>query len=310
MLGNDDDISALESALKEALRIARSVRSAELTQSSWLEDSARLGTHLNNVRRSMGDIRCSVGISSARDAILLYLRHNVGVAVSADALSGVAGINAWARRVRELRVEEGWPIESGVHTVDLDYHHYRLTADKPDLALADAWKVAKTIRGMTHLSGKNRALEYLKNLSPKAATQDQIEYVARIRAWQRRMRELDEEGWDIRSNVDEAHLPPGSYRLASLERRPARARQATKLRYEIMERDGNRCSDCGSSPDLDHIRLQVHHKLPVHQGGDNSTTNLMTLCESCHAGRHAVTNVSVRDELLHPQHEPPVLDEN
>ena len=56
------------------------------------------------------DIRGDKGLS-VRDKILKFFRHNVGVEVSGEELRYVAGDKTeWARRVRELRTEFGWPI--------------------------------------------------------------------------------------------------------------------------------------------------------------------------------------------------------
>lgn len=47
---------------------------------------------------------------SARDRILRYFEQREGEVVHADEIAAVAGIHAWARRIRELR-DAGHPIE-------------------------------------------------------------------------------------------------------------------------------------------------------------------------------------------------------
>lgn len=47
---------------------------------------------------------------SAKERILRYLEQREGEVVHADELAEVAGIHAWARRIRELR-DQGYPIE-------------------------------------------------------------------------------------------------------------------------------------------------------------------------------------------------------
>lgn len=42
-------------------------------------------------------------------------------------------------------------------------------------------------------------------------------------------------------------------------------------------RDGHTCQDCGSNENL-----EIHHILPVSQGGKNVLNNLKTVCEKCH----------------------------
>lgn len=49
---------------------------------------------------------------AARTKLRDYFLAHIGRVVTKDELSVVAGINEWARRVRELRDEEGWPILS------------------------------------------------------------------------------------------------------------------------------------------------------------------------------------------------------
>lgn len=56
----------------------------------------------------------------------------------------------------------------------------------------------------------------------------------------------------------------------------------------IKERDGNKCSQCGSTH-----RLHVHHIRPLSRGGTTSDANMITLCEECHDKKHK-HNVKVR----------------
>lgn len=56
-----------------------------------------------------------------------------------------------------------------------------------------------------------------------------------------------------------------------------------KLRYEIFQRDGNRCVVCGRQPP--EVKLHVDHRTPVTRMGDNNTSNLSTLCEECNLGK-------------------------
>ena len=50
---------------------------------------------------------------SARCRILHYLRRYPFTVIAGDELSVVSGISEYARRIRELRVQFGWPIYSG-----------------------------------------------------------------------------------------------------------------------------------------------------------------------------------------------------
>ena len=49
---------------------------------------------------------------SARDKLREYFLKNIGQVLNSDELRGVAGISEWARRVRELRTQEGYKIQT------------------------------------------------------------------------------------------------------------------------------------------------------------------------------------------------------
>jgi len=55
----------------------------------------------------------------------------------------------------------------------------------------------------------------------------------------------------------------------------------TRLRKQVLERDGWRCQECGSMR-----QLQVHHMKPRSQLGGDVMGNLITLCVICHRRAH------------------------
>jgi hypothetical protein len=69
---------------------------------------------------------------AVRDKILKYLRANVGRQVTNEELRYVAGNKTeWARRVRELRTEFGWPVAAKTTGMpDLPVGVYVLQADR------------------------------------------------------------------------------------------------------------------------------------------------------------------------------------
>lgn len=67
--------------------------------------------------------------TSARARLLAYLIQRPRVWVPASTLRRVAGITAWQRRLRELRVDDGWRIDSGGTS-------YRLLAQVADAGAA------------------------------------------------------------------------------------------------------------------------------------------------------------------------------
>jgi 5-methylcytosine-specific restriction endonuclease McrA len=54
------------------------------------------------------------------------------------------------------------------------------------------------------------------------------------------------------------------------------------LRRNVLERDGWRCQVCGST-----AGLEVHHIRRRSHSGDDSESNLITLCSRCHRAIHA-----------------------
>ena len=54
-------------------------------------------------------------------------------------------------------------------------------------------------------------------------------------------------------------------------------------RTKIINRDNNSCLRCGVGGE---IELEVHHILPINQGGTNDDSNLATLCPRCHKAAH------------------------
>ena len=69
---------------------------------------------------------------SAKQKIKAFLLANIGEVVTKNQLSEVAApVTEWARRVRELRTDEGWPIASHLDDGSLRPGEYMLTAEPP-----------------------------------------------------------------------------------------------------------------------------------------------------------------------------------
>lgn len=115
------------------------------------------------LRRLGSSLMCGLtGSESAKGRILAYLREHVGIVIAGEELMVVAGISEYARRIRELRIEEGWPLISGVTINNMEPDEiilllgekhpklkpdqYVLLADKPDREASTRWKLANEIR--------------------------------------------------------------------------------------------------------------------------------------------------------------------
>jgi hypothetical protein len=190
---------------------------------------------------------------SARDRILYYLREYPRTAIGREELTIVAGIQEWARRVRELRVEAGWSIVtgatakemqeqgefslSGVDVQNLMGDDYILLEDEPDLEAARRWALAHEIRN-EELGVRDKILKYLRANVGEPLTGEELRYVARDRTeWARRIRELrTERGWPVVTrNTGRPDLPVGTYVLEADRQSPKHDRDISdKLRGTVL----------------------------------------------------------------------------
>ena len=133
----------------------------------------------------------------------------------------VAGIGEWARRVRELRREDGWRIISGVTLAEMlqdDFDEdataaaslpplatdeYMLLDDEPDLEAARRWHLANRIR-KSRASVRDKILEFFRENVGSGVTGEELRYVAGDKTeWARRTRELRTEfGWPVLTQGD------------------------------------------------------------------------------------------------------------
>lgn len=277
--------------------------SGNLGAEDWLGALAAMGRRDVVNRRLAARVAKHVGLpGGAKARLLAYLRLKQGQVVDKDELSGVSGIYEWGRRLRELRVEEGWRISSDQTRDDLKPGQYVLESAEPDATLRMRWQTANRIR-RTPGSATSRILAYFQANLKKTVSKDELRYVSGIQEHPRRVRELAEAGWQIDSHLDRTDLHPGEYVLISPHQLPAHAREHIKLRFEVLDRDDFRCRSCGTPAGAGR-RLQVHHIRTVKQKGTNDPSNLETLCDACHGGKHAIAPSDVVDEILHPELEP------
>ena len=153
------------------------------------------------------------------------------------------------------------------------------------------------------VGSKERIRQFLRANIGRVVTSLQIRDAVGqdVSEWARRLRELrDEEGWPIRSHNDDANLKPGEY---VLEAEPpdrkdiAFQRQlSTKLRAEVLDRNGFTCQMCGLTPgEIDpvtrrKVRLHIGHIVDKSLGGRDELSNLRALCSTCNQGAKNVTS--------------------
>jgi len=244
--------------------------------------------------------------SAARDRILYYFRQYPGTIINGDELLVVSGIQEYARRLRELRVQFGWSILSGVtikemceveelpdQLMSMRPNEYVLLSAEEDRDATHRWNVANTIR-KERGSVRDKILKYLRANVGRGVTNEELRYVAGDKTeWARRVRELrTEHGWPIATKTTgRPDLGVGVYMLQSDRQSPKHDRSIPDdVRREVLRRYGYKCESCGWSHDewnpSDPRHLELHHITHHVNGGTNVKENLKALCTVCHDKEH------------------------
>lgn len=260
----------------------------------------------------------------ARERILQYFQRYQGTVIHGDELAVVGGISEWARRVRELRVQDGWDIASGV-TIremasqepdaiaditsaigrdprELSPEHYVLITPDQDLEAAYRWNQLNRLRKDVSLSVQNKILAYLRANCGNPVAGEELRYLAQGKTeWARRTRELrTEEGWAVATrNTGQPTLPVGVYMLEHERQAQQHDREIKDdVRVTVLTRDRFSCQakDCGwtrdqASPDDPRRFLELHHIEHHAAGGKNNPENLITLCNVHHDAIHRKQHV-------------------
>ncbi len=259
--------------------------------------------------RELGKTLVPKGLQmSARDRLLAYFQAYPLEVIDEKELAVVVGISEWARRVRELRVQFGWRIITGLTAKDMategevDVQDLSLNTLRPtDYVLVDTeqdrtaphrWNLANDIRKSKEGS-RSSILRYLRANVGHPVTGEELRYVAQSSEWARRVRELrTEEGWPISTKMSgNPTLAVGVYMLEADRQTPTHDRHISdRIRREVMRRDEYTCRKCGWNYRLwnpsDPRFLEVHHLIHHASGGTNEAENLVTYCNVCHDEVH------------------------
>lgn len=248
---------------------------------------------------------------SARARILAYMKKHVGIVLSGDELMVVAGISEYARRVRELRVEHGWKILTGITLKNMELEElialfgtekpklspdqYILLSSKHDAEAAYRWNAANDIRKEKNTGVRDKILKYFRSFVGKEISGEELRYVAGDKTeWARRTRELRTEfGWPVVTKfTGRPDLPIGIYVLEEDRQAPEHDRKIPEAVYRtVLMRDKYACQDCGWTHEQwnrsDPRHLEAHHIKRHVDGGSNTADNLTALCNICHDVRHS-----------------------
>jgi hypothetical protein len=305
--------TAIREAIRQSIDIADRIHEIlgfvevdALTLDEFLEHRAYMGFLWGELDHRARTITEQFGFGGATDCLRIYMLNHVGEPIKNYRLAGVACALEWARRKRQLVTQDGWNITTGgAKTEGLKAGEYRLESDTPDGSRAERWSMLNGIRRLPG-GAPGRILALLQADFPNPVTRDDLNYVAKIQSRDRRVRDLEEAGWDIADHDDDPSLPSGWYRLNSLDIGPPRSREAMKTRTEILRSKDYTCEECGARPEKDRktVILHIHHRVFVSEGGTDDRDNLEVVCRPCHAGIHSLSESKVEDELLNPAADP------
>jgi hypothetical protein len=261
---------------------------------------------------------------SGRDRIIAYLSRYPLKVIDWDELMVVSGIGEWARRVRELRVQFGWWIYSGVTFADMAEDacaadnegetaslkemlgvdpskikpdQYVLMRAEQDRQAAHRWNVLNEVR-RKKASVTDKIIEYFRKNVGQQITGEELKYLAKDKKeWARRVRELrTEQGWPIvTKNSGREDLAIGVYVLEEDRQTYEHDRAIPDpVRVAVLQRDGFKCVVCGwnramLSPDDPRKMLELHHKQHHKDKGENTVENLETVCNVHHDEIHRKT---------------------
>lgn len=283
-----------------------------------LEDSLREQVLMlipaNHLLRDLGSsLLNEENCNSARDRILAYLLKYPQTIIHGDELMVVAGISEYARRIRELRVQFGWSVLSGITLKEMIEQQdisleelqitsvnciktdiYALMTLEQDREAALRWNEANVLR-RSKISTKDKILSYLRNNVGRPVTGEELRYLANDnKEWARRTRELrTEDGWPIATkNSGRPELEVGAYLLEEDRQAPIHDRKIPDpVRVNVLERDHHCCRNCHWShtkkiANDPRMFLELHHIEHHVNGGENTPANLITLCNVCHDDVH------------------------
>lgn len=137
---------------------------------------------------------------------------------------------------------------------------------------------------------KETTIKSIKTTYKNSQTYKQAEYDAFCSDIHQYSADFNEETNDFANScIDEVSYALGG---VSGRRMPAQDDYASyqrslltpSLRYDILKRDGFRCTICGRGQE-DGVKLHVDHIKPVSKGGETTPSNLRTLCQDCNLGK-------------------------
>ncbi|USZ68738.1 HNH endonuclease [Halorussus salilacus] len=125
---SDDFAETYEETLRRANRIAEELEAVDpeaVSRENWEEELRDYMLAVENFEDHKTEIYASIfDETSGKGRIREYLKDKVGGPVRSETLARISGISQYARRVRELRNEEGFVIDSTRTRAELGQNDY------------------------------------------------------------------------------------------------------------------------------------------------------------------------------------------
>ena len=267
---------------------------------TWREKVLLLVNVTGGVRKLGKSANPAAAKLGSRERLRIYLQEHVNLIISAKELQVVSGISEYARRIRELRVQDGFKILTGISNdpefgITLKPTQYLLLNKEPDNTAARRWHIANRIRKQTKGGSKGRILRYLLENVDQVVTTEELAYVAKATEFGRRVRELrTEEGYPIATQfTGSPDLRMSEYVLENKDRiaKPHDRHIPFEIQKIVYERDIATCRLCKwhrkKWTRRDPRILELHHIQEHARGGANIARNLIVICSKCHDEVHA-----------------------
>jgi hypothetical protein len=194
-----------------------------MSDARWLELRAQIGKSTGEFNAVLKRIDGEFDMTAGSERVLKYLILRTGEIVTKEELRGVAGIHEFARRIRELREDHGWPIHSSVTRPSLGVGEYLLESATKDPNLVANWAAAKAAARLSvngvKLSNADRILNFLQATFPRTVERDQLRHVVgQDSIINQALQSLQLQGWPVNIlPLDDLSAPSGAS-LASLHR--------------------------------------------------------------------------------------------
>ena len=237
--------------------------------------------------------------TGARRRILTYFLKYPGVLLPGIEIALVSGISEWARRIRELRINSGWPIAHGLTVLELQQagelpacpelteqvvrDSYMLLSEQRDGGIVARWKSATTIGASTMLPEEKLATYLAMHVGTPVTSEELRQASGTSSLWATAIRSLRVNGgWPITSHaVGRPDLPRGNFILNAAIPNPEHDRGISDvIRSALFAESEHKCQICGwsrsSTSQFDVRYLDIHR----------TASAPIAACNVCHDAMH------------------------